>query len=66
MAIDTRKDTIMMGEKKERRKTEEIERRRAEIRFICMPGVMPVKVPAVTPQSKAMRSSSIILLLRKV
>src|SRR3989338_5480001 len=36
-------------------------RRKAAIKFICIPGARPVRVPADTPQSKAMISSIIML-----
>jgi hypothetical protein len=46
------------------RKAEE-ETTKAATRFVCIPGVMPVNVPAVTPQSKAMMISRIIWRLLK-
>jgi len=56
----TRKVTKTIGEmfKLDERRAEEIERRRAETRLMCIPGIMPEMQPQIIPASSPRMSSS--------
>ena len=63
IAIEAIRIISPMGEKKFKRKTER-DTIKIAIRFVCIPGIRPVNVPAIIPINRAKTASNIIILNR--